>query len=150
MVTEVANNLYVADIDGCRAKGYVIVHASKRPCFDNAVGKKLGPDHPNYLSFESGNDLYLNMIDPIEPLFYREVFDIALRFIENHIKDRKVLVHCNMGTSRSASIAMLYLFRDKGISYREAQNQFLDIYNDYNPGIGIDEWLGWNWHLFKK
>jgi len=151
MIQKISSNLYVSDMQGCKRnnKEDAILHCCKHPCFENAVGKKIGKDHPNYLSYENGNDLYLNIIDPdFSTYFYKETFDIALRFIDKHIKERKVVLHCNEGMSRSPQIAMLYLFRN--MNYRDAQNRMLDIYNDYNPSIGIDEWLGYNWTSFQK
>lgn len=149
MITQVSHKIFIADMEGCKVKDAAHIHACKHPCFENAVGKRLSKEHTySYISFETGNDLYLNIIDPIKPLFYRETFDDALLFINKHIQEMKVVIHCNEGRSRSASIAMLYLFNN--LTYREAQNQMLDIYNDYNPSMGIDEWLGWNWTSFQK
>ena len=144
MINEVAHNLFVADMEGCHSKnGEAIIHACKHPCYERIMGKNIRPNDPNYLFIEIGDNLYLNMIDPYEPLFKKLSFDIALQFIEKHIEDKKVIIHCNEGKSRSASIAMLYLF--KNLPYREAQNKMIDIYNEYDPSMGIEEYLGWNW-----
>jgi predicted protein tyrosine phosphatase len=42
-----------------------------------------------------------------QPLFKAVLFTKALDFIKAHIAKRKVLIHCNHGKSRSASIALL-------------------------------------------
>lgn len=146
MITEVSHNLFVADMEGCNVKNAAIIHACKHPCFENSVGKKLSECSYKYISFESGNNLYLNIIDPIEPLFYRETFDDAILFIKKHIKERKVIIHCNFGLSRSPAIAMLYLFNK--LPYLEAKNRLLDIYDRYEFGFGIDTFLFANWGFF--
>lgn len=150
MIHKVSANLYIGDIDSCkgRDKSGSVIHACKYPCYASVCGNKVDKWNPNYLFYEAENDLYLNIIDSDEPLFYKETFDVALEFIKKHIADKKVIVHCNSGKSRSPSIAMLYLFNN--LTYREAQNQMLDIYNEYNPSMGIDEWLGYNWTSFQK
>jgi len=147
MIQEISHNLFIADMEGCGDKDAAIIHACKNPCYERIMGKKVPESDPNYLFIEIGNNLYLNMIDPEEPLFKRLSFDMALCFIDKHIKDRKVIVHCNEGRSRSASIVMLYLYRD--LYYRDAQNAILELYEEYDPSLGIDRYLGshwWNWH----
>lgn len=150
MLTEIFKNLFIGDMEGCKRTNSepAIIHACKHPCYTNIFGKKIDKQNPNYLFLEMSKDLYLNIVDSDEPIFYKETFDVALRFIKKHIEERKVILHCNMGRSRSPQIAMLYLFNH--LPYREAQNQMLDIYNDYNPSMGIDEWLGDNWTSFQK
>lgn len=150
MITQVSHKIFIADMEGCKRKNRddAILHSCKHPCFEIMTGKKVDKSNPNYLFLETGKDLYLNIIDPETPLFYKETFDVAIEFIKKHIEQSKVILHCNQGVSRSPQIAMLYLFNH--LPYREAQNQMLDIYNDYNPSMGIDEWLGWNWTSFQK
>jgi hypothetical protein len=147
MITQVSHNLFVGDMEGCIQKDAAIVHACKSPCYERIMGRNIPKNDPNYLFIEVGDNLYLNIIDPDEPLFKRLSFDVALLFIETHIENKKVIIHCNEGLSRSPSIAMLYLFKD--LPYREAKNRFLDLYNEFDPNLGIDEYLGsnwWNWY----
>lgn len=150
MLHKVSHNLFIGDIEACKRTGYsdCIIHACKSPCFIRIMGGKVEKDDPNYLYYETEKDLFLNIVDADEPLFYKATFDKALEFIEKHVFDNRVIIHCGEGKSRSPSIAMLYLFRN--LEYREAQNRMQDIYDWYYPSIGIDEWLGWNWELFKK
>lgn len=150
MIQKASKNLFIGDIELCKRTNNsdCVIHATKNPCFTRIMGGKIEKTHPNYLYYETEKDLFLNIIDSDEQLFYKSTFDVALRFIEKHIYEKNVIIHCNEGRSRSPSIAMLYLFRN--LEYREAQNRMLDIYNDYNPSMGIDEWLGYNWGLFKK
>jgi hypothetical protein len=90
---------------------WAVVHACKSPCHQRALGYRgnLSSRHPNYLSYEQRNHLFLNRIDPDEPLFMLPLFSVALDFIQKHVSQRKVLIHCNHGLSRAPSIALLYL-----------------------------------------
>lgn len=151
MITRVSHNLFVADIEGHTIKSgkdTAILHACKYPCYDSVSNNDVSTRSLDYLFIEQGNNMYLNIIDSGKPLFYKDTFDFSLLFIEKHINEREVIIHCNKGQSRSPSIAMLYLFRD--LKYREAQNRMYDIYPYYNPSLGIDEYLGNNWKVFQK
>lgn len=86
-MNKVYKGLYVGSDQDCftdeRAE-WAVVHACKHPCHQRAVGYKgsLPKDHPNYLKYEDGSHLYLNLIDPdVLPLFYPSLYDTALEFI---------------------------------------------------------------------
>jgi len=86
-------------------KDWVVVHACKNPCHCFAVGYtgSLNKEHPNYLSLEQGNHLYLNIVDmpkPLSPIYTNPIIKSALDFIEKHINSKKVLIHCNLCESR--------------------------------------------------
>jgi len=140
MKVKVADNLYVADMEGCQRKGSeAIIHACKSPCF---VLKGNSFD-----VVEGELDLYLNMIDPDKPMFSLNLFTSAIEFIDKYIGNRDVIIHCNQGKSRSASIAMLYLFSDE--TYRNAQDSIQEVYPYYDPSLGIDIFLEQNWEKLK-
>jgi len=143
MISLVADNLYVADMEGCRRiENEAIIHACKFPCFKTVANKSESN------AFVDENDLYLNMIDPDKPLFDNITFEAALMFIHKNIGHRKVVVHCNQGQSRSATISMLYLFKD--LEYWEAQYEFSQILPTYNPSQGIDTYMETHWKEFKN
>lgn len=128
-----------------------VVHACKDPCHRRAVGyneRSLPSSHQNYLFLEQDYHLFLNMIDPPVPLFQRETFVVALNFIDRHIKNRQVLVHCNLGQSRAPSIALLYFAKRAhsitNESYAAAAQEFTKKYA-YYPSFGISSWLAQNW-----
>ena len=141
-----------ADQSGCLAHpaGFAIVHACKSPCHQQAVGytKSLPKTDPHYLSYQSGNDLYLNLIDPPQPLFQMESFQTFFRFVDFQIARRSVLIHCNQGESRAPSLALLYaakrlnLFPDE--SYAAARATFEKQF-PYKPGQGIVTYLTVHW-----
>lgn len=60
----------------------------------------------------------ISMDDGVEGVIVKHL-PIALRFIDTHIKDGKVYVHCFAGVSRSASIVYAYLL-SKGYSPLDA------------------------------
>jgi hypothetical protein len=128
-----------------------IVHACKEPCHRSAVGyttRTIPSGHPNYLALENGHHLYLNLIDPDQPLFMMASFDAFLRFVDRQIAERNVLIHCNQGQSRAPSLALVYMAKRLGLlpgdSYTAATAGFRASF-PYTPGKGIQLWLTNNW-----
>jgi protein-tyrosine phosphatase len=151
---EVHNNLFVGDLSDCQnSSDFAIVHACKTPCHQVGVGysKNLPSNHPNYLIKATETDLYLNLVDMnrILPQFTDEPIKKSLEFIRTKLSaNKKVLIHCNVGQSRSCSIAMIYLAKEKIISnnsYKEALTQFRTLYPLVNIGIGFHNYLQNNW-----
>ena len=155
-MTEIRANLFIGGDTDCGACSenheFSIVHACKT-CHQNILKYSLSlPDmHPNYLICEKGHHIYLNMIDAqneLQSKFTFPVFKSALAFINREIKNKKVLVHCNFGMSRSPSIGMVYL-ASKGIisnkSLAEAINDFVSLYPQYSPGNGVTLFMKRNW-----
>lgn len=152
---QIHTHLFVGNTLDCelRTPDLAVIHACKEPCHRKAVGYKgnLPSSHPCYLIHEDEHHLYLNMVDmenELAPHFTNPIMQEAMAFIERHITDRPVLVHCNQGWSRSPSIALLYMAR-KGIignkSYSMAKTDFKAIYTPYAPGKGIVTYLDRNW-----
>lgn len=135
------------------SQDWAIIHACKSPCHQRAVGYKgnLDSAHPNYLVLQSGNDLYLNMIDPPVPLFKPALFTEAMRFAKEHWDaGRAVLFHCNQGQSRAPSLALLFLSKVRRVisdeSFDAARREFERLYEFYAPGKGIATYLTENWN----
>lgn len=135
--------------------GWWIVHATNEPYHRRAVGYQGSappPDHPEYLFAFRGNRLMLNLIDAVvEVDIPREIFDTALDFIHAGLESNaKVLIHCNQGVSRSASIGLLYLHRHADIlpetGYADAADFYeREIYPPFNPGRAIRYFLSRHW-----
>ena len=153
---QVFNNLYVGTNIDCQqvTAGFAIIHACKEPCHRQAVGYKgnLKASHPSYLMHLHGDrHLYLNMVDmdqELSPQYTHPMMERAMLFIDRHLHDKKVLVHCNWGISRSPSIALLYMARKKAIgnaTYDMARNDFNTIYAAYTPGRGIAGYMDRYW-----
>lgn len=153
---EVINNLFIGtDVDCFNFTGFKI-HACKT-CHKQRLAYKgsLPSTHPNYLILEEEKDLFLNIVDMTRllPIYTDPIMEAAMSFIDKHIRDNSVLIHCNQGISRSPGIALLYLAQANLLSnsnYDIAKNEFIRIYKNYNPGVGIDNYLRDNWHKFVR
>lgn len=136
---------------------YAFVQACKEPSHRELVGysKHLKPNHPEYLYAEKENRFAINIVDSDKAKYFSiPLFQAPVAFINNHLeKGRKILIHCNLGESRSPSIALFYLALIgviKKSSYSEATKDFSDYYPKYKPNKGIKTFLENNWHrLFK-
>jgi predicted protein tyrosine phosphatase len=134
--------------------GWSIVHACKEPYHRQALGytgRAVPKTHPEYLIARRGNRLILNIVDAPDPAYIpKEIIDAALEFISISLTSGdRVLVHCNEGCSRSASIGLMYLvkFTDrlhKG-KFLEAEAAYRTIYPQYNPKSGMRGFMMGNW-----
>lgn len=160
-MTEIHKNLYVGNLIDYNVfqneNDFYFVQACKEPCHRQAVGytgRSVDKTHPEYLFAYRPNRLILNMIDtPTGKYFDISLFDKSIEFIEQHLNlNRKILIHCNQGMSRSPSIGLLYLAiieEINNVTFSEAKKAFLSIYPDYNPS-GIEEFLTDNWNYFMN
>tara|TARA_B100000035_G_C21008752_1_gene558605 strand:- start:85 stop:678 length:594 start_codon:yes stop_codon:yes gene_type:complete len=66
----------------------------------------------------------------------------ALEFINNlDVKDNNILIHCFMGSSRSATIVVLYLMKIKSMSFDAAYKYLKDIRPVVNMNVTFAEEL---------
>ena len=83
----------------------------------------------------------LNLIDVDDPeMIPDKVLDAGLNFIrEMQEKGRILLVHCNAGHSRSATLVLMYLraIGEMSDSFLAAEKKFRTIYPPYDPGVGM-------------
>ncbi|MGL4524293.1 MAG: dual specificity protein phosphatase family protein [Spirochaetia bacterium] len=145
---QVHTNFFIGnDHDCARVKNdphWVTVHACQS-CYDGAIIT----DTSRTLFFEKSCDLYLDLLD-IQDILKKDTHPMvvaAFNFIDIHIEDKNVLIHCNFGASRSPSIAFLYLCK-KGVlqgSYLRAMDQFLRLYPSYHPGSGMARYCQEYW-----
>ena len=151
---EVYERLLIGTESDCTAgtRALAVVHACKHPCHVQAVGYRgsLPRGHPNYLVLSKDFDLYLNMIDPDKPLFMPPLFSSFMEFARKHWEaGRGVLIHCNLGESRAPTLALLFLAKHVGAisdnSFADAYRDFLPLYPDYRPGLGIQSYVTTNW-----
>ena len=134
--------------------GWSIVHACKEPYHRNLLGysgRGAPKDHPEYFFAKRGNRLFLNLVDSPDPNFIpKKIIDKALDFIKEKLESgNKVLVHCNLGESRSPSIGLLYLAkytdRIRHGSFSDAEEDFRKIYPGYAPKRGMRGFLNKYW-----
>jgi hypothetical protein len=91
------------------------------------------------------NEMALNMVDAEHPKYFSdEMVNAGLDFItERFAEGDAVLCHCNMGVSRSPSIAMLWMFEHGFLDneFRYAVPQFKDLYKNWMPANGVWQYV---------
>lgn len=141
----------------CMPEGWAVVHACKEPFHRMALqytGRGCPKEHPEYLwSERMGNRLALNIVDAPKPEFFdKSMIDKALDFIDEKLKaGMKVLVHCNLGESRSPSLCLLYLIKQgiiKGNTFSDCEIEFMNLYPEYKPGLGIYGFMKDHWREY--
>lgn len=151
---QIITGIYIGSQEDCRKStdNMAVIHACKTPCHQQAVGYtgNLPKEHENYLVYERGSDLYLNMIDPKIPLFMPESFLAFRKFAKDAWdKGHQLLIHCNQSHSRAPSLALIFMSKDLGVidstSYEAARAEFEQIDSEYLPGKGIETFLKANW-----
>ncbi|KAL7717988.1 dual specificity protein phosphatase [Entamoeba marina] len=66
------------------------------------------------------NNLYLSM-DDVPEAQLSSILPTSLLFIDENLKrNRSILIHCECGISRSASILIAYIMKKNGVTYKEA------------------------------
>jgi hypothetical protein len=158
---EVHKNLYVGSEVDERAirggEGWFFVHACKEPYHRQALGytgRAAAKDHPEYLIAHRDGRLILNLVDVADVNYIGvELMDAALSAIQANIDSQKILLHCNLGHSRSPTIALLYLskftdrFRD--LDAAAATEAFRVIYPNYNPAQGMADFVRIHWQRYR-
>jgi protein-tyrosine phosphatase len=68
----------------------------------------------------------------------REHFEACNKFIKEHLENgERVLVHCYVGVSRSATIMIAYLMANDFVSYRKAFDHVKDRRMKVSPNLGF-------------
>jgi len=152
---QIINNLFLgSDNDHAYAlsKGWPILVAAKAGPWGHQ--QELGytshgaPKDHTYYFVDHGNVRHLNLIDPDNPhLIGAEAINAGLEFIQKHIDNGPLLVHCNQGHSRGPSIVLMYLrtIGEMPNGYMQSQKKFKTIYPMYAPQQGIDQFTRFNW-----
>lgn len=99
------------------------------------------------------NAIAVNMVDADDPKYFQvKLFKFIVRTIYEKMKrGETVNLVCNMGRSRSASAALLYMAVIGEISkesYKKAKSEFMAYYPDYAPNRGIEQFLEKTWKLY--
>jgi predicted protein tyrosine phosphatase len=159
---EIYKNLFIGNQDDYEYKikgkdNLAVIHACKEPYHRNLLGytgRGAPQDHPEYLFAERPNRLYLNLVDAPDPKYISDIIiDKAINFINEHINAKQVLVHCNLGMSRSSTIGLLYLasigfFGDD--DFYTAEEKYSKIYPPYSPGRGMRGFAEENWGKYTN
>jgi hypothetical protein len=159
---EVHRNLFVgaeADEQQIRSQpGWFFIHACKEPYHRQALGYKgraAPKEHPEYLIARRDGCLILNLVDvPDVNYIATEIVDTALDTIRDNIDVNRVLLHCNLGQSRSPTIALLYMSKYtnnfKGMDAEGAIVAFRQIYPPYDPAKGMADYARINWQRYAS
>ena len=142
---EIDTNIFVGSLEDYENIKYnpdfVFVQACKEPCHRQALGytgRAANKNHPEYLVAYRPQRIILNIVDADTGKYFSNIlFEKSIEFISSNIKNqKKVLIHCNQGLSRSTSIGLLYLAinkKNRNRTFWDAKEDFLKIYPEYAP-----------------
>lgn len=130
--------------------GWAVVHACRHPCYRTAAAR-LADAEARDSALVYGANLYLDLIDPPLPLFDLAPFVAFLDFAGRHWqRGEHLLIHCNLGSSRAPSLAVLFLAKGLGAlpvaTYELAAEAFRRLLPGYAPAAGIRSFLSARWH----
>jgi predicted protein tyrosine phosphatase len=157
MQREIDNTgLWVGDIAAGRIRvrddSWAVINTSKH---FHATLVGVPPNQLNnsshYLTFRREGLLSFNMVDA-EARYYKmlgpQAFVDALDFIDQWSGVRSILINCDRGTSRSPTVALLYVAKRLHLipegSFADAHSAFLALYPIYRPG-GIGNFVAAHW-----
>ena len=164
---EVAERVFVGSLDDLEnfmfledKRDFYILYCMKNPSHKEMVGyegKSCDKDHPEYLMARRGQEMALNMVDAPRPEFFsQEMITAGLDFLEEgYLSDKKVVILCNKGQSRSCGMALLFLATRLKMLPKEfiyAEQEFKKLYPDCEFGKGIYQYMvqNWEWHRDNK
>ena len=130
-IDHIIDNIYLGDfrtadnIDILRQ--YNITHIIN--CAFNLPNKY--PDQITYKRLELRDE-------PDQPIIER--LEEAYQFIKDN-KDKNIFVHCVFGKSRSASVVIFYIMKEKRMNFQEAKNFVKNIRNIVEPNSGFESEL---------
>ena len=73
--------------------------------------------------------------EPDQPIIER--LEEAYQFIKEN-KDKNIFVHCVFGKSRSASVVIFYVMKEKKLNFQEAKDFVKNIRNIVDPNFGFE------------
>ena len=76
--------------------------------------------------------------EPDQPITER--LEEAYKFIKEN-KDKNIFVHCVFGKSRSASVVIFYVMKEKKMNFQDAKNFVKNIRNIVEPNSGFESEL---------
>ena len=148
-------NIYVGNKADSRLRSdpaWAVVNTAKTVHVEVKGWSNAPPqDHPDYLAFEDGQFLSFNWVDGASRMYDwsgPEAFIRALDFIDKWYDNKNVLISCDLGQSRSPTIALLYLAKRLHLipcdSFANARAEFQILYPRYTPS-GIAQFVSDHW-----
>ena len=109
-------------------------------------------DHPDYLAFEDGQFISFNWVDGASRMYDWSgpaAFVRALDFIDKWYESKNILINCDLGQSRSPTVALLYLAKRLHLipadSFTNSMAAFQLLYPSYAPS-GIAQFVSAHWN----
>lgn len=164
--TRILDNLFIGnigDIPFAENLNYSILGCCKEPLHrqharlqgasqEGYTGRSMGKEEPEYLYAERDHALYLNLIDARDMKYIPdEVINKGIDFIDKELdQGRRVLIVCNKAESRSPSIALMWMIKNKiydyKIEFEEVIEDFIQYwYLNYNPSNGMRKYVAKFW-----
>ena len=127
-IDHIIDNIYLGDFrtadDINLLKEYNITHIIN--CAFNLPNR-----FPNEITYKR-----LDLRDePNQPII--EKLEEAYEFIKEN-KDKNIFVHCVFGKSRSSSVVIFYIMKEKKLNFQEAKNYVKNIRNIVEPNSGFE------------
>ena len=127
-IDHIIDNIYLGDFrtadDINLLKEYNITHIIN--CAFNLPNR-----FPNEITYKR-----LDLRDePNQPII--EKLEEAYEFIKEN-KDKNIFVHCVFGKSRSGSVVIFYIMKEKKLNFQEAKNYVKNIRNIVEPNSGFE------------
>ncbi len=83
-------------------------------------------------------DYYSYSLPDVPDANIKPIADIVVKIIDHYLSlGKKVLVHCEMGISRSASLVIAYIMQKEGKNFEESLKHVKEKRNIVNPNIGF-------------
>lgn len=149
-------NIYVGTREDSRLRhdpSWAVVNTAKTVHVEVMGWGNTPPrDHPHYLAFEDGQFLSFNWVDGPARMYDwsgPESFIRAMDFVDKWYETKSILINCDLGQSRSPSVALLYLAKRlhkiDSSSFSSARKEFQALYPAFSPG-GIGDYLTTHWN----
>jgi hypothetical protein len=159
MIQLKGTKIYVGTKDDSRLRtdpAWAVVNTAKTVHVEVKGWSNAPPrDHPHYLAFEEGQFLSFNWVDGAARMYEWSgpaAFIRALDFIDKWYPTKNILINCDLGQSRSPTIALLYLAKRLHLisdsSFVTARSGFQTLYTGYAPS-GIADFVSTHWAEIK-
>lgn len=140
---KIINNLYLGDRHSCPKFCNYIVSAAEE-IFNDEKPQNL---KNNFFFTNNNSRLVINLLDyaPKSEVDEENLMQ-GLKFIDQHLKNNCVYIHCLYGVNRSASLVFIYLVIKNKLdnkNFNLAFGEFQKIYPLISPNPGY-------WHYLKQ
>lgn len=128
-ISKINKSIYIGDIASAFNKDMLIDEGITHILSVVLGVEPMFPDEFEYLNLPTRDIINEDITEYLEE---------CIEFIKDAItKNGKVLVHCAYGVSRSASVVIGYLIKEKHMSYEEAYNFVKEKRNIIEPNEGF-------------